>query len=82
MSFRVPAKRLEPGGRLLGICQVQAFSREIEALHRDANLGDDHFACGLPCGSKDEAGEIVETACKQLLANMVMESYQYEISEA
>lgn len=32
--------------------------------------------------SEDEAGQMVENACKKLLANMVMESYEFTVSPA
>ena len=32
-------------------------------------------------GSREEASEIAENACRKLLANPVMEDYSYEITE-
>ena len=35
----------------------------------------------VDAGSREEAGEIAENACRKLLANPVMEDYTYEITE-
>ncbi|HSV89207.1 MAG TPA: phosphoribosylformylglycinamidine synthase subunit PurS [Bacteroidales bacterium] len=40
-----------------------------------------HITLELEAGSSDEAREMVETACKKLLANPIMEYYEFMISE-
>jgi phosphoribosylformylglycinamidine synthase subunit PurS len=41
-----------------------------------------HVRLFVDAGSKAEATEKVEAACKKLLANQIMESYAYQIEEA
>lgn len=41
-----------------------------------------HIRLFVEAGSKNEATEKVELACKKLLSNQIMESYVYEIEEA
>lgn len=41
-----------------------------------------HISIRLNAGSKAEAVQQVEEACKKLLANPIMESYRYEVIEA
>lgn len=38
-----------------------------------------HITIEVEASSETEAKELVEKACKQLLVNQVMESYEYEI---
>jgi phosphoribosylformylglycinamidine synthase PurS subunit len=40
-----------------------------------------HITLEIDADSKEAATEKVETACKKLLANLIMESYQYHIQE-
>ncbi len=40
-----------------------------------------HITLEIDADSKETATEKVETACKKLLANLIMESYQYHIKE-
>lgn len=40
-----------------------------------------HISLSIEANSKEEATQIVEKSCKQLLANAVMESYEINISE-
>ncbi|HET8573372.1 MAG TPA: phosphoribosylformylglycinamidine synthase subunit PurS [Edaphocola sp.] len=54
----------------LGITQVD-----------DIRIGK-HIALSLIADSESQAKNIVEEACQKLLANMVMESYEYEIVPA
>ncbi|MFO8066144.1 MAG: phosphoribosylformylglycinamidine synthase subunit PurS [Bacteroidales bacterium] len=41
-----------------------------------------HISLEVEANSKEEADKKVETACKKLLANPIMEYYEYEIKEA
>lgn len=41
-----------------------------------------HIRLFVEAGSKSEATEKVELACKKLLSNQIMESYAYQIEEA
>lgn len=41
-----------------------------------------HIRLFVEAGSRNEATEKVELACKKLLSNQIMESYVYEIEEA
>ena len=47
----------------------------------DVRIGK-HITLNLEAADKSAAEEQVETACKKLLANMIMEQYTYSISEA
>ncbi len=40
-----------------------------------------HITLEVEAESKELATELVETACKKLLANLIMENYQYTIEE-
>jgi phosphoribosylformylglycinamidine synthase PurS subunit len=41
-----------------------------------------HITLEVEAATKDEAGEKVEMACKKLLVNQLMESFEVTISEA
>ncbi len=41
-----------------------------------------HITLEVEAASKDDASEMVTKACKQLLANEIMESFSFELSEA
>lgn len=41
-----------------------------------------HITMDIEAGSKDEAAQIADDACKKLLANLVMEQYDITINEA
>nr|WKN36775.1 phosphoribosylformylglycinamidine synthase subunit PurS [Tunicatimonas sp. TK19036] len=41
-----------------------------------------HITMHLEAGSEDEAKEQVEKACTKLLANLIMEGYEYEVVPA
>jgi phosphoribosylformylglycinamidine synthase len=47
----------------------------------DVRIGK-HITIYLSAPNKEEAIKKVETACKKLLANPVMESFEFEINEA
>jgi phosphoribosylformylglycinamidine synthase subunit PurS len=46
---------------------------------QDVRIGR-HVSMQLEAGSEAEAKEKVETACKNLLANLIMETYSYELT--
>jgi phosphoribosylformylglycinamidine synthase len=48
---------------------------------RDVRVGK-HISLSLETANAAEAAALTEKACKQLLANQVMETYAYTISEA
>lgn len=41
-----------------------------------------HITLEVEADSKDAANEMVDTACKKLLANPIMEGYEFELFEA
>ncbi len=40
-----------------------------------------HITIQLEAENKDQANEKVDTACKKLLANLIMESYSFSVKE-
>ena len=40
-----------------------------------------HITLEITAGNKDEAREKVDLACKKLLANPIMEGYEFELAE-
>jgi phosphoribosylformylglycinamidine synthase subunit PurS len=61
-------KAVKLGLKNLGISQVE-----------DVRIGR-HITMELEATDEAAAEEIVKTACKKLLANLIMEDYQYQIS--
>ncbi len=51
---------------------------EVDGVE-DVRIGK-HIRMTLQADSEENAREKVETACKKLLANTIMESYQYTIT--
>jgi phosphoribosylformylglycinamidine synthase subunit PurS len=47
---------------------------------QDVRIGK-HITLELEAETKQQAEEKVETACKKLLANMIMENYSFEVTE-
>lgn len=41
-----------------------------------------HFSVEMEAENKEEAQQQIEQACKKLLANPTMETYEYQINEA
>ena len=41
-----------------------------------------HITLSVEAGSEDEAKGLVEDACKKILANEIMESFTFEVSES
>ncbi|MBK7148068.1 MAG: phosphoribosylformylglycinamidine synthase subunit PurS [Bacteroidetes bacterium] len=80
MNFRaeidiMPHKELlDPQGRAVAH-GLQKMNFESVA---DARVGK-HITLKLSAASKEEAAAQVESACKKLLANPIMEGYQFEI---
>jgi len=48
---------------------------------KDVRIGK-HIQLHIEAGSMDEARSIAEAACKKLLANPIMESYELSVHEA
>jgi len=44
----------------------------------DVRIGK-HISMELEAASESEANEMVDTACKKLLANLIMESYTFSV---
>lgn len=44
----------------------------------DVRIGK-HISMELEAANEAEASEMVDTACKKLLANLIMESYRFEV---
>ena len=53
---------------------------DISDVH-DVRIGK-HIEMHLSASSREAAEQKVETACKKLLSNPVMEYYEYELQEA
>lgn len=61
-------KAVKLGLRNLGITQVE-----------DVRIGR-HITLDLEAADENTAQQLVETACKKLLANLIMEGYTYKIT--
>ncbi|MDO1447392.1 phosphoribosylformylglycinamidine synthase subunit PurS [Rhodocytophaga aerolata] len=61
-------KAVKLGLRNLGITQVE-----------DVRIGR-HITLELEAADENTARQLVETACKKLLANLIMEGYTYKIT--
>ena len=63
--------------------QGKTVVKNMKNIHlegiNDVRIGK-HIQMTIDAESKDAATEKVETACKKLLSNMIMEGYTYEIS--
>lgn len=49
----------------------------LSSIH-DVRIGK-HIHLELEAGSAEEASSMVDEACKKLLANLIMETYRFEI---
>jgi phosphoribosylformylglycinamidine synthase len=67
---------LDPQGRAVTASMKNLNLSEIQ----NVRIGK-HITIEIEAASKDTAFEKAETACKQLLANPVMETYEITISE-
>ena len=68
---------LDPQGKAVKLGLGNLGINQVE----DVRIGK-HIRLNVEASTEDEAKEIVETACKKLLANVIMESYQFSIQEA
>lgn len=67
---------LDPQGKAVKLGLGNLGLKNIE----DVRIGK-HITMEVQADTHDEASEEVELACKKLLANIIMESYEFEIEE-
>ncbi|MGB3182417.1 MAG: phosphoribosylformylglycinamidine synthase subunit PurS [Cyclobacteriaceae bacterium] len=67
---------LDPQGKAVKLGLHNLGINEVS----DVRIGK-HITLNLEATDKEAAKEQVETACKKLLSNMIMEQYTYTISE-
>jgi len=67
---------LDPQGKAVSHSMKNLNLSEIE----NVRIGK-HITLEVNASSKESAGEKVETACKKLLANPIMESYEFVLEE-
>lgn len=73
----MPLKELlDPQGKAVGAGMKNLGLTEIH----DVRIGK-HISLEFEAPTKEAATEKVEQACKKLLANQIMESYKFEVSE-
>lgn len=68
---------LDPQGKSVALNMKNLHLNTIS----DIRIGK-HISLSFSASDEKEATEIVETACKKLLANLIMESYTYSIKAA
>jgi phosphoribosylformylglycinamidine synthase PurS subunit len=68
------AALLDPQGKAVTGSMVNIGLASIQ----NVRIGK-HISLELEANSEIEANEMVETACKKLLANLIMESYNFQI---
>ena len=65
--------------------QGKTVVKNMKNIHldgvNDVRIGK-HIQMTIEADSEDAAKEKVETACKKLLSNMIMEGYSYSIASA
>ncbi|MCB0618524.1 MAG: phosphoribosylformylglycinamidine synthase subunit PurS [Saprospiraceae bacterium] len=65
--------------------QGKTVANNMKNLHlagiEDVRIGK-HIKMTLDAASEAEATEKVETACKKLLANVIMETYSFSVKQA
>ena len=65
--------------------QGKAVAAGLQKLHfegvEDVRIGR-HITIKIKAKNKEEAAAHLEEACKKLLANAIMEGYNYEVHEA
>jgi phosphoribosylformylglycinamidine synthase PurS subunit len=64
--------------------QGKAVTQSMQNLHLPEISGvriGKHITLEVEAGSKEEAGKKVEEACKKLLANPIMEYFEFELVE-
>jgi phosphoribosylformylglycinamidine synthase len=67
---------LDPQGKAVSHSMKNLNLSEID----NVRIGK-HITLEVDAPSKSDAAEKVETACKKLLANPIMESYEYVVEE-
>lgn len=67
---------LDPQGKTVG---NNISNLDINGVE-DVRIGK-HIKMTLEADSEDAAREKVETACKKLLANLIMETYTFELEQ-
>ncbi|MTI32593.1 phosphoribosylformylglycinamidine synthase subunit PurS [Xanthovirga aplysinae] len=81
MKFRaeidiMPLKEiLDPQGKAVKLGLVNLGLNQVE----DVRIGK-HISLELEATDQEEAEGKVETACKKLLANLIMEGYTYKVT--
>lgn len=68
---------LDPQGKAVSNSMKNIGLPEIEGVR----IGK-HIRLFVEAASKVEATQKVDTACKKMLANQIMESYRFDITEA
>ncbi len=68
---------LDPQGKAVTNSMKNIGLPEIEGVR----IGK-HIRLFIEAANKEEASQKVDTACKKMLANQIMESYSFELSEA
>jgi len=68
---------LDPQGKAVTNSMKNIGLAEIDGVR----IGK-HIRLFVQAASKAEAEQKVDTACKKMLANQIMESYRFELSEA
>ncbi|MEZ4985992.1 MAG: phosphoribosylformylglycinamidine synthase subunit PurS [Saprospiraceae bacterium] len=63
--------------------QGKTVAKNMKNFHlegiEDVRIGK-HVTLKVQANSEAEAREIVETACQKLLANLIMETYEYQLA--
>ena len=68
---------LDPQGKAVGAGLNNMGIKTVS----DVRVGK-HITLQLSADTKEKANEIVTEACKKLLANLIMESFEFSIHEA
>jgi phosphoribosylformylglycinamidine synthase subunit PurS len=68
---------LDPQGKTVNAGLHNMGLNEVQ----DVRIGK-HVRLVLDAESEDKAREVVDTACKKLLANLIMERYEFRIEKA
>ena len=66
---------LDPQGKAVKLGLINLGLNQVE----DVRIGK-HISLELEGANQEEAEEKVETACKKLLANLIMEDYKYKVT--
>ncbi|MFT5617133.1 MAG: phosphoribosylformylglycinamidine synthase PurS subunit [Arenicella sp.] len=73
----MPLKELlDPQGKAVKLGLKNLDIQSVE----DVRIGK-HITLLLDASNKEEANQKVDTACKKLLANLIMEHYEFELEE-